>query len=228
MSQIRTIGIIMDGNRRFAKEKGLSAFEGHRRGAEKLREVLKWSRAVGVHTVIAYAFSTENLKRNKMEVSFLFKLFRQFLKKEIETLVADKTIFRCVGERKFLPTNLPADINLAEARTKNLGPHTLALLVAYGGRAEILEAAKVFALRHGGNLATATESDFSHCLATAGLPDPDLIIRTGGENRLSNFLPWQSVYSELAFTLTLWPALTREEFTAILREAATRERRFGR
>ena len=228
MSQIRTIGIIMDGNRRWAKQKRLPKLAGHRRGAEKLRAVLGWSRAAGVETVIVYAFSTENWHRSKLEVSFLFKLFRRFLKTEIDSLITDKTIFRCLGDRHSLPTDLQSDMELAEARTSKLGPQTLVLAVAYGGRAEILNAAKIFAKRYQGQLNAAGESEFSQCLFTTGLPDPDLIIRTGGEQRLSNFLPWQSVYSELYFTPTLWPALTHKEFSTILAEVANRDRRFGR
>ena len=227
-TKVRTLGIIMDGNRRWARERGLPALEGHRQGAEKLREVLNWSRAAGIQTVIAYAFSTENWRRKKTEISFLFKLFRRFLKTEIDSLVADKIIFRCVGERNSLPDDIQSDIAAAEARTKNLGPQTLVLLVSYGGRAEIVAAAKAFARRHADKLDVVGESEFEQCLWTAGLSDPDLIIRTGGAARLSNFLPWQSVYSELFFTATYWPALSHQEFTAILAEAANRDRRFGR
>ena len=218
----------MDGNRRWAEAQGRPRLEGHRRGAEKLREVLGWARQAGIQTVIAYAFSTENWRRNKTEINFIFRLFRRFLKTEIDTLVADKIIFRCIGDRSALAKDLQLDIATAEARTSNLGPQTLALSVSYGGRAEILAATKAFARRYGNNLDVAGESEFSQCLLTAGLSDPDLIIRTGGAKRLSNFLPWQSVYSELAFTPTYWPALTHEEFTVILAEVANRDRRFGR
>ena len=228
MNQIRTIGIIMDGNRRWAETQGLPRLEGHRRGAEKLREVLGWSRQAGIQTVIAYAFSTENWRRSKMEINFLFKLFRRFLKTEIDSLVADKIIFRCVGERQSLPKDLQSSIAVAEARTSQLGPQTLVLAVSYGGRAEILAAAREFSRRHKDNFDAAGESEFEQCLFTAGLPDPDLIIRTGGDKRLSNFLPWQSIYSELIFTPTYWPALSRQEFSTLLAEAANRDRRFGR
>ncbi|MFH1170262.1 MAG: polyprenyl diphosphate synthase, partial [Candidatus Vogelbacteria bacterium] len=180
MNQIRTIGIIMDGNRRWAKQAGLPAVEGHRRGAEKFREVLKWSREAGINTVVAYAFSAENWQRKKLEVNFLFKLFRQFLKTEVDALIKDKTIFRCIGGRDSLPKDLQLAMAEAETRTKNLGPLTLVVAVAYGGRAEIVSAAKVFAERYKGNLKQVGESEFEKCLWTAGLPDPDLIIRTGG------------------------------------------------
>ena len=228
MNQIRTIGIIMDGNRRWAKQAGLPALEGHRRGAEKLREVLGWSREGGIKTVIAYALSTENWKRSKTEINFLFKLFRHFLKTEIDALIKDKTIFRCIGDRTALPKDLQLAITEAETRTKHLGSLTLVVAVSYGGRAEIVSAAKVFAGRHKNNLNQVGESEFENCLWTAGLPDPDLIIRTGGALRLSNFLPWQAVYSELYFTPTYWPALTKKEFLAILAEGENRARRFGK
>ena len=228
MNQIRTIGIIMDGNRRWAEKHGLSRLAGHRHGAEKLRELLGWARAAGVETVIVYAFSTENWRRAKTEVNFLFKLFRRFLETEIGALVKDKTIFRCVGDLATLPKDLQLAIVKAEAQTKDLGPQSLVIAVSYGGRAEIVSATKAFAKRYADQLDTAGESEFEKCLWTAGLPDPDLIIRTGGEKRLSNFLPWQSVYSELAFTSTYWPALTQKEFTEILKEVANRARRFGK
>ncbi len=228
MNQIRTIGIIMDGNRRWTEKRGLSRLAGHRHGAKKLRELLGWARGAGVETVIVYAFSTENWRRTKTEVSFLFKLFRRFLTVEIDSLVADKTIFRCIGDRYSLPEDLQSAIAKAEARTKNLGPRTLVIAVSYGGRAEIVAAAKVFARRYQDQLNAAGEKEFSQGLATAGLPDPDLILRTGGEQRLSNFLPWQSVYSELVFTPTHWPALTRKEFINILEEVRNRDRRFGK
>jgi len=227
-NQIRTIGIIMDGNRRWAEKRGLSRLAGHRHGAEKLRELLGWARGAGVETVIAYAFSTENWRRTKTEVNFLFKLFRRFLNTEINALVADKTIFRCIGDRASLPEDLQSDIAKAEARTKDLGPQTLVIAVSYGGRAEIVAAAKTFAYRYRDKINTGGEKEFSQGLSTAGLLDPDLIIRTGGEQRLSNFLPWQSVYSELVFTPTHWPAFTRKEFINILAEAKNRDRRFGK
>lgn len=228
MNQIRTIGIIMDGNRRWAEKRGLSRLAGHRRGAEKLREVLAWSREEGVENVIVYAFSTENWRRTKTEINFLFKLFRRFLETEIDSLVKDKIVFRCLGDHSSLPADLRSAIAVAEARTSKLGTQALCLAVSYGGRAEIVAAAKIFSRRYHHRLEAAGENEFSQGLFTAGLPDPDLIIRTGGEQRLSNFLPWQSVYSELYFTPTHWPALTRKEFTGILSEGANRDRRFGR
>mgnify|MGYP001614981073 CR=1 FL=1 len=227
IKQIQTMGIIMDGNRRWARERGLSVVAGHRQGADKLREVLAWSRDAGIKTVIAYAFSTENWHRKKREVNFIFNLFRKFLKTEIETLIKDKISFRCLGDRSALPKDIQVAIEVSEAKTKDLGPTQLCLAISYGGRAEILQAVKTLAKLYPGQLDQIGEKEFSQSLFTAGLSDPDLILRTGGERRLSNFLPWQSIYSELAFTPTYWPALSRQEFTAILAEVGNRDRRFG-
>lgn len=228
MNKIETMGIIMDGNRRFARAQRISTMEGHRLGGEKLREVVNWARSAGVKNVIVYAFSTENWGRKKLEVKFIFNLFHKFLKTEVETLIKNKTSFHCLGDRAALSKDVQREIAVVEDRTKKLGPTKLCLAVSYGGRAEIVMAAKIFAKRYTGKLDQVGEEEFSQCLYTADLPDPDLILRTGGEKRLSNFLPWQSIYSELVFTPTLWPALTCREFNQILAEVANRRRNFGK
>lgn len=219
------IGIIMDGNRRFARERGLSAMEGHSAGSEKLKEVMRWAREAGIKHVIVYAFSTENWKRSRQEVLYLLRLFKRILTKELAAIKRDGFRVRCVGLLSRFSRGLQKIMKTAEAETAHLPGPTLALALSYGGRAEILEAA---------NRAIASgerqldEITFQKYLWTRDLPDPELIIRTSGEQRLSGFLPWQGVYSELFFTKTYWPALSRREFFGILDEYGRRQRRMGR
>ena len=218
----------MDGNRRFARERGLPAMAGHRLGFDKVKEVLDWARQAGIKTVFLYAFSTENWQRSKIEVSALMTLFRKFLKTEVKNLFQRDTRLVCLGELERFSRGLKKLIEQATVATKDCRTATLAVALSYGGRAEIVQAAKIFVSKYGRRLAAAGEKEFNRCLWSAGLPDPDLIIRTGGERRVSNFLPWQSVYSELYFTKTYWPALTRQEFETIIAGYRERERRFGR
>lgn len=228
MNKLSCLGIIMDGNRRFARERGLPLVEGHRRGLAKVKEVLDWVWQADIKTVFLYAFSTENWHRSKIEVSALLVLFRKFLKTEVKTLRQRDIRLVCLGELGRFSRGLKKLIDEAMAATKDCRTATLAVALSYGGRAEIVTAAKIFAEKYRTSLKTAGEKEFNRCLWTAGLPDPDLIIRTGGEQRLSNFLPWQSVYSELYFTKTYWPALKRQEFEAIIADYRSRQRRLGR
>lgn len=228
MNHLRSLGIIMDGNRRFAREHHLSSTEGHRRGAAKVKEFLAWAKEVGIKTVFLYAFSTENWKRSKLEVAALMLVLEKFLKTEVPELIKNQTRLIFIGDLTRLSPRLKKLVDEAVVATKSGRRSTLVIALSYGGRAEIVAAAKVFAARYGGKLKTAGEKEFNQCLWTAGLPDPNLIIRTGGEQRLSNFLPWQSVYSELCFTSTFWPALTRAEFNSILENYRERQRNFGR
>ncbi len=227
MNQLRCLGIIMDGNRRFAREQGLPAMAGHRRGFDKVKEVLDWARQAGIKTVFLYAFSTENWQRAKAEVRYLLSLFKKMLADELEELKQKGVRLKFLGDRSRFPPPLQKVMMEAERQTAVNHKTTLVLALSYGGRPEIVQAAKVFARKYG-RQRDADEKEFSQCLWTAGLPDPDLIIRTGGEQRLSNFLPWQSVYSELYFTKTYWPALTRQEFETIIADYRERQRRFGR
>lgn len=218
----------MDGNRRWARENGLPTMEGHRRGADKLKEVLDWAKTAGIKTVIAYTFSLENWHRAKTEIRYLLLLFKKMLTDELEELKQKGVRLRFLGDRGRFPKTLQKVMIEAERQTADSDQTTLVLAMSYGGRAEIVQAAKLFVSKYGRRLAAAGEKEFNRCLSTAGLPDPDLIIRTGGVERLSNFLPWQSVYSELYFTKTYWPALTRQEFETIIVNYRERERRFGR
>ncbi|KKU58167.1 MAG: Isoprenyl transferase [Parcubacteria group bacterium GW2011_GWA2_47_12] len=225
MSSPQCIGIIMDGNRRFARERGLSLMEGHSAGSEKLKEVMRWAREAGIKHVIVYAFSTENWSRSKSEVLYLLRLFKRILTRELAVIKRDGFRVRCVGLLSRFSLELQKIMRNAEQETAGLPGPTLALALSYGGRAEILDAANR-ALKNGEK--NLDEKTFRKYLWTQDLPDPDLIIRTSGEKRLSGFLPWQGVYSELFFTKTYWPALSRTEFFGILKEFGDRERRMGK
>lgn len=218
------IGIIMDGNRRWARKNSLPTLEGHRLGYEKIKELLSWAKEAGVQNVLVYAFSTENWNRTKDEVSYLMDLFRLMLKNEIRNLKKEGVRVRCIGEKERFSPDLQELMAKAEKETAGAKGSTLGICLSYGGRAEILSAANK-AIAAGRPI---DEASFSKLLWTSGLPDPDIIIRTGGEYRLSGFLTWQSVYSELFFTKTYWPAFTKKEFMDILDEFAGRERRIGR
>lgn len=218
------LGFIMDGNRRFAREQGLETIAGHVAGKDKLIEVMRWSKEAGVRHLVVYAFSTENWQRSEAEVAGLLGLFSQGIK-ELETESERDFAVRFIGRRKDFSSELQAEMQHLENDTV-LGDDKLTLWIAlsYGGRAEIVEAVNL-AVRGG---EVVTEESFAKLLWSADMPDPDLIVRTGGEVRLSNFLPWQSVYSELHFTPTYWPAFTKEEFNSILETYAARERRKGK
>ena len=229
MSKAYSIGIIMDGNRRFAKKAGVSTLEGHKAGYTKLKEVLSWAEEAGVTCVIAYAFSTENWKRAPQEVSYIMELFRFALQNEIDTFIQRKVRVRIIGDRSQLTPDIQKMIQVAEEKTAQFTHMTLAIAFSYGGRAEIVDTCVRLAEKYKkGEVGMIDEKTISEHLWTGDIPDPDLIIRTSGEIRLSNFLPWQSVYSELAFTETLWPDLTREEFVDILSTFERRTRRNGK
>ncbi len=222
----KAIGVILDGNRRWAREQGLPPFEGHREGSERVKDLVRWAREVGIGTVYIYAFSTENWNRAEEEVSYLMKLMAKFFSEGIVDEI-EKEDGRVVflGDRGRIPPELVYEMERAEERTRNGKGGTLAVCLSYGGRAEIVAAANKL-IREGKEI--ESEEEFSRALWSADLPDPDLIIRTSGEQRLSGFLTWQSVYSELFFTDTKWPAFTKEEFLSILEEYSARERRKGK
>ncbi|MSU56235.1 MAG: di-trans,poly-cis-decaprenylcistransferase [Candidatus Taylorbacteria bacterium] len=221
----KCIGIILDGNRRWAKAKGLPTLEGHRRGEDKVKDIMRWAKEAGVSHVVVYAFSTENWNRSPEEVSYLMGLFKRALTVQLEELKKEGFRVRCIGERERFSPELQKLMNSAERDTQDLPGPTLVLALSYGGRAEILTAARRVAKE---GKSEVTEQEFSSYLWSAGIPDPDLIIRTGGEKRLSGFLTWQSVYSELFFVDTFLPDFSKEEFQGIVTEFAQRERRMGR
>ncbi len=218
------VGIILDGNRRWAKEQGLPALEGHRAGMKNFKNAVRFIRESGVSHLIVYAFSTENWNRVPAEVSYLMDLFLESIQKEMRELGREGVRIRFAGQRERFSAGLRQAMDDAEEETRGNGTFTLWVCLSYGGRAEIVAAARA-AVASGGEI---TEETLADHLWTAGMPDPDIIIRTSGEKRLSGFLPWQSVYSELFFTDTKWPAFSKEEFNAILAEFAQRERRRGK
>jgi undecaprenyl diphosphate synthase len=222
------LGIIIDGNRRWARERRLPTFEGHRRGLEKLKEVGKWCKEKGVKILTIYAFSTENWNRSKEEVSYLMKLLkRAFSKKEIKWLNKEGIKLQVIGQRERLPESLQQAIREAEVLTKNNQEGILNLAISYGGRAEICQAVQnIFESNEPPH--KITEDFVSKNLWTADLPDLDLIIRTGGEQRISNFLLWRAAYAEFYFSKKYWPAFTEKDLDEALADYAQRQRRFGK
>jgi len=232
MKPIRSIGIILDGNRRWAKARGLPSFEGHRQGYETLKklsdEFPRLKKTYGLEFITLYAFSTENWQRSADEVEFLMQIFGRAFQEMLETLSKkvpeEKQVrFIVAGQKERFSPALQKLIRDVEEKTKDFTAGTVCLGLSYGGRAEITQA--VSSLMKDG--AEATEEEIGKRLWTAGIPDPDLIIRTSGEMRLSNFLPWQGVYSELFFTDTFWPDFSVSELEKIFAEFQERNRRHG-
>lgn len=227
------IAIIMDGNRRLARKKGLFPWAGHKLGAKKLEEVLEWCFELGIPTVTAYAFSTENFNRPKEEKENIFDLFEEYFTKVAhdKRIHQRKVKIKAIGDIEKFPTRVKKAIKKAEDATKNYENFHLNLAVGYGGRQEILDAVKRVAIEvKEGKLRidSIDEELFNKKLYTQGLPDPDLIIRTSGEERISGFLLWQSAYSELYFCESYWPGFRKIDFLRAIRTFQQRERRFGR
>ncbi len=220
-----SVGVIMDGNRRWARENGMPQLEGHRRGLEKLQEVAQWGRDAGIKEVILYAFSTENWNRTPEEVSYLMSLFEESFETFAKDQAEKDVRIRFIGQRERLPETLQQKMKETEEKTANGRNGIFTIAISYGGRAEIVAATNKL-LSSG--VTSVDEEGFRNAMWSAGLAYPDLIIRSGGEQRLSNFLCWQSAYSELFFLKTKWPAFTKEEFDSILAEYASRERRIGK
>ncbi|MBU2158733.1 di-trans,poly-cis-decaprenylcistransferase [Patescibacteria group bacterium] len=221
----KAVGIIMDGNRRWARAQALPTFEGHAKGILKILDVVNWAQSRGVEQVTIYAFSTENWNRSAEEVSYLMKLFEKFFAEHLAELSEKDVRVRFIGDRTLAAPRTQEILRETERRTAAGINGTLVVAFSYGGRPEILAAVNTL-LKMGKQ--KVTEEEFEAALWTAGLLDPDLIIRTGGEQRLSNFLPWQSAYSELFFTETMWPDFSEEEIEKIFQEYAARERRHGK
>ncbi len=221
------VGIIMDGNRRWAKARGLPAVEGHRVGSETLKDIARAAKEAGVQHLILYTFSTENWNRSEEEVSYLLSMIGQFIKKELEYFITEGGVLHYVGDLSRFSPDFQKILQESEEKTAhNPGPH-LYFALNYGGRQELLAAIRTIVAEQL-RPEDITETVVANHLQTKGMPDPDLIIRTSGEQRLSGFLPWQSIYSELFFTDTLWPDFSKEEFNSILAEYAARERRHGK
>ena len=215
----------MDGNRRWAKERSLPTLEGHRKGLDKVRDLVEWARDAGVEEVTLYAFSTENWSRTEEEVGYLMGLFELGFREHFAEVMEAGGRLRFIGERERMPEKLQALMNEAEEKSKDGAKGTLIIALSYGGRPEILAAVNTL-LASG--VKQVDEESFRAAMWSAGTLDPDLIIRTGGEKRLSGFLTWQSVYSELFFIDTKWPDFSKEEFDNIISDYASRERRLGK
>jgi undecaprenyl diphosphate synthase len=223
-----SIGVIIDGNRRWAKKEGLLSIEGHMAGKEKLKESVQWAKEAGITSVVAYVFSTENWKRTEEEVSYLFDLLKIVFQSENKFWKDEQVKIRFIGQLERLPEDLQRAMKETEKETEENTAITFVVALSYGGRSEIVVAAQRFAELPKELRESANEDTFTQFLSTYGIPDPDLVIRTGGEKRLSNFLLWQIAYSELFFVDTLWPDFSKEEFLNILEEFSGRERRHGK
>lgn len=223
----RHIGIIMDGNGRWAEMRGLPRFEGHKRGVQRVKEITEAASGIGVEVLSLYAFSIENWMRPKDEVSMIMGLLEESLKGEFLNFIKEGIRFRVIGNRDKLPENIKSIIEGVEQATEKNNRLILQCAISYGGRDEIIRAMRK-AINKGLIPEEITEDRISELLDTAGTPDPDLIIRTSGEQRLSNFLLWQSAYSEFYFTSTLWPDFTKEELLEAIHEYQMRDRRFGK
>lgn len=216
----------MDGNGRWAELRGLPRIEGHRRGVERVEEVIETSGEIGIKALTLYVFSLENWKRPMLEVETLMKILEFYLKEELPELMAKDVVFKTIGDIQKLPEEIKTLIREVEEKTASNKGLILTTALSYSGRDEILRAMKKI-LSSGIRTEELTEEFFASCLDTAGLPAPDIIIRTSGEMRISNFLIWQGAYSELYFTDTLWPDFTKEEFLLAIQAYQQRERRFG-
>ncbi len=224
------VAIIMDGNGRWAKQRGLPRIEGHRRGVETVRTITFAARDLGVRMLTLYAFSIENWKRPQDEVGALMGLLEYYLKKELETFVRDRVRFRTIGRTDELPPGVQKHLRTTVEETRHFTDYTLVLALNYGARTEVLDAAKSYAAAVAAGREKLNDnawSSFSRYLYTADMPDPDLVIRTSGETRISNFLLLQAAYAEFVFTPVLWPDFGKEHLAAAIADYNRRERRFG-
>ncbi len=227
------VAIIMDGNRRYAKEYGVMLAEGHEKGKDKLEEVLDWCLEVGVRTLTVYAFSTENVSRESEEINVLMRMFMSNFRMlgDDERVHRHRIRVRVLGQRDQLPDDLRESIEYAEDRTKDYDSYFFNVAVGYGGREEIVQAIRRIAeaVRDGRmEVSEIDERSFSEFLYTSDMPDPDLILRTSGEERISNFLLWQLAYSELYFSDVYWPGFRKVDFLRAIRSYQLRMRRFGK
>ena len=227
----RHVAVIMDGNGRWAQRRGLSRIEGHRRGKDSVRAVVETARRLGIPYLSLFAFSTENWQRPPREVTALMGLLRRYLRTEVKKLMKNEVRVLAIGDLGRLPEAVQRELAHVIDLTRDNRRLTVGLCVSYGGREDIVEAARRLAAEvAAGRLAPEAidQQLFADRLGTAGLPDPDLLIRTSGEMRISNFYLWQSAYTELYVTDTLWPEFREAEFIRALAHFQQRERRFGR
>jgi len=222
----RHVGVIMDGNGRWAETRGLTRIEGHQHGVRRVRDLIAFSSRLGIQYLTLYVFSLENWRRPKSEVRALMLLLDSYLREQIDSLVELNVRFRTCGNQEPLPGKLRRMLDSAQERTRHCTGTTLIAALSYSGRDEIVRAFRRLA-ENGIRPEDLTEATISSALDSAGLPDPDLIIRTSGELRLSNFLIWQAAYSELYFTDVHWPDFDEDAFLDALEDYSNRERRFG-
>ncbi len=230
MRPVNHLAIIMDGNGRWATNRGWARLVGHRKGAERVREIVNVAPDLGIKWLTLYAFSTENWKRSTEEVLGLMAIFARYIEREADRLAKAGVRMRFIGDRSRLDPKLQRMMAGIEARTAGLDRLNLTVAINYGGRDEILRAVRKIAEAAAQGLLDprhVSEAAFAERLDTGGLPDPDLVIRTSGETRTSNFLPWQAAYSEYEFSETLWPDFGPDELAAIVQRFSNRERRFG-
>jgi len=220
------VAIIMDGNGRWARERGLPRYLGHKAGAESTREVIKTSQQLGIKYLTLYTFSIENWRRPKQEVDFLMTLLRKLIRDEVDSLYKNNVKLDFIGKIELFPESLSYELKRAKEKTAKCTGLNVILALSYGGRAEILDAVKRI-VTEGVNPDNITEELFKKYTYMPDIPEPDLLIRTGGEVRISNFLLWHIAYTELYFTPTLWPDFRKEEYIKILQDYSKRERRFG-
>jgi len=223
-----SVAVIMDGNGRWAKRRLMPRSMGHRAGMERVKDIVRWSSDIGIKALTLYAFSTENWKRPKEEVSVLMSLLIEYLKKELAELLSENVRFKVIGIDEGLPKEVLAILRDSEDATKNNTGLHLNVAVNYGGRREITDAVKsIIDDVKNGKISDVDEQTISDHLYTAGEPDPDLVIRTSGELRISNFLLYQIAYSEFYFTDVSWPDFDEKEYFKALKEYEKRQRRFG-
>jgi undecaprenyl diphosphate synthase len=225
------VAIIMDGNGRWAKQRGKIRVMGHKVGVESVQVIVRTARELGIKVLTLYAFSTENWKRPALEVQSLMGLLKSFLQSELASMVENNVSLRCIGQREKIPPEVDKVLGRVIAETANNDGLILNLALSYGSRNEIVQAVQALTnecLQGQMSPEAIDDQAITARLYTAGLPDPDLLIRTGGEARLSNFLLWQASYAELYFTDTLWPDFRKDEFIAAISDFQQRQRRFGR
>ena len=227
---LRHVAIIMDGNGRWAKARGVTRLQGHQEGVEAARRAVEHARALGLSHITLYSFSTENWSRPDWEVRHLMGLLRRFFAEDVAKLADEGVRIRIIGDRTTLPADIRDMVEEAEARTAHLGGQTLQIAFNYGGRDEIVRAAAKLAARAAAGEIDPAEIDdaaLTAALDTNGAPDPDLVIRTSGEQRISNFLLWQAAYAEFVFLDCYWPDFGPEAFDEAVAQYQGRERRYG-
>lgn len=228
---LQHIAVIMDGNRRWAKKHGLPGTAGHKKGAETLQEIVKFANEKGIKYLTLYAFSTENWQRDADEVSALMDLLRQYLSKELKDLQENDVKIVFIGERQMLDSDITDKMSKIEQDTAHNDGLVLCIALSYGSRQEIVATAKKIAsmVKRGDIKVNDIDTKmFSDMLYTKSIPNPDIVIRTGGEMRVSNYLLWQIAYSELFFSPTLWPDFNAKELEQIIQKFNQRERRYGK